>query len=251
MKDIEKIDIAQEAAVIESDIEKRILTVGIRNLDLDKAKELGVFERLSLSICAFHSTVVAAYMIFSDVQYVIDELRAHRNEISKAVNDFEKAFDKFSRFWSDYYVKGVDEKEVMGDTEALYNQILRWMQIPKNWQLGDKQRLDDDEDIAIRVKHNGKMFTFRNFETSEDVKEINESWCVNKYDPKTHISSCAERDLDKGTAIMVAKRSSANDAESFYTVCKMTEVEKTDKMINPYSVYKNNEKVGNVVKFLK
>lgn len=251
MKNMEKIDIAQEAAVIESDVEKRIMTVGIKNLDFGKAKELGVFERLSLSICAFHSTVVAAYMIFSDVQYIIDELRAHKNEISKAVNDFERAFEKFSKFWSDYYVNGVDEKEVMGDTEALYNQILKWMQIPKNWQLGDKQRLDDDEDIAIRVTDNDKVFTFRNAVTSENVKEISESWCVNKYDIREHVSSCLERDLDKGTATMIAKRSSANDPNSFYTVCKLTEVDKTENMINPYGVYKNNEKVGNIVKFLK
>lgn len=251
MKDIQKIEIEPVASAIESDIENKIKTVGVRNLNFEKAKELGVFQRLSYSICAFHSTVVAAYMIFSDVQYIIDELQAHRNEISKAVNDFERAFEKFSRFWSDYYANGTNEKEVMEDTEVLYNQILQWMQIPKNWQLGDKQRLDDDEDVAIRLNNDGKVLSFRNATTSEDVSKINESWCVNKYDTKKRLQICVEKDLDKASALMVAKRSSANDTTSLYTVCKVTEIEKKETVICPYRVFKNNKQEGKLIKYLK
>ena len=47
------------------------------------------------------------------MDYLVDELRARKNEIAKEMNSFDKAFDRFVRFWTSYYEEGMSCDEVV------------------------------------------------------------------------------------------------------------------------------------------
>ena len=119
------------AEIVSQDIEKRIKTTGVKGLDIEQAKKLGVFQRISNLLCVAHASIVAAYRIYGGVDYLIDQLRARKNEIAKEMNLFDKSFERFSRFWSDYYADGKSGKEVSAETENLYHKIMDWMEMPE------------------------------------------------------------------------------------------------------------------------
>ena len=236
---------------IANDIQKKIQTTGVRGLDFEKAKELGVFQRMGhlLSIC--HSSVLAAYRIYGEMDYLVDELRARKNEIAKEMNLFDKAFARFVRFWTTYYEYGVSNSEVVDATESLYHNIMKWAQLPETWQLGGEQRIDDETDVAIHINTKDKTLAFRKASLDVETEIGNESWCVLKYNSKTNKQECVESDMDKASAIMSAKRLSDNDKESFYTAAIVQDVTEKRTDITPFKVFKDKETVGKVVKNLK
>ena len=94
----EGVELKESLTIIE-DVQNRIKKTGVRGLDFQKAKELGVFERISNVLCAVHATVVAAFRIYGDIDYMISEYGGRKNEIARAMNEYEKSFDKFFRFF--------------------------------------------------------------------------------------------------------------------------------------------------------
>lgn len=238
------------SGVVEDDVEKRIRTVGVKGLDFEKAKELGFFKRISNLLCATHASIMAAYRIYGGVDYLLSEFGGRKNEISREMNVFEKSFDRFIKFWTSYYAHGDAGKEVNEETETLFRHIMEWAQLPYQWNLGDPQRVDDNgTDVAIRVATPDKTFTFRTTEVNEEiVGNGNESWCVTKYDPHTHKQVCVEDNMDKASAMMVAKRMSDDDKECIYTASVVKEVVERKTIVTPYKAYKANETVGRLTK---
>ena len=236
---------------IANDIQKKIRTTGVRGLDFEKAKELGVFRRMGhlLSIC--HSSVLAAYRIYGEMDYLVDELRARKNEIAKEMNSFDKAFDRFVRFWTSYYEDGMSNDEVVDATESLFHNIMKWAQVPESWQLGEEQRIQDETDIAIRKQTEDKNLTFRKASLDVETDMQNETWCVLKYDKKTNKQESVSTDMDKASALMSAKRLSDNDKENYYTVAMVQDIVEKRTDITPFKVFKDNETVGKIIKNFK
>lgn len=236
---------------IANDIQKKIQTTGVRGLDFEKAKELGVFQRMGhlLSVC--HSSVLAAYRIYGEMDYLVDELRARKNEIAKEMNSFDKAFDRFVRFWTSYYEEGMSCDEVVDATESLFHNIMKWAQVPESWQLGGDQRIQDETDIAIRVQTTDKNLTFRNAAVDVETDVQNESWCVLKYNSRTNKQESVSTDMDKSSALMSAKRLSDNDKENYYTVAMVQDVVEKRTDITPFKVFKDKETVGKIIKNIK
>lgn len=253
MKKDEVIEIVN-AVEIEKGITKKIKTTGVRKLDYTKANELGVFKRISNLLCVVHTTIITAYRIYGEVDYLFDELRARKNEINREMNLFDKEFARFMRFWTDYYVSDADaEKEIMVETERLYHQIMRWMQIPETWQLGDEQRTKDDVDVAIRIEspQNEKTYTFHKVDINQETLESKESWCVLCYDVHKSAQETVNVGLDKATATMIAKRLSDNDKENIYTVAMVRDLVEKRSEITPYKAFRDNKTIGKITKFLK
>lgn len=236
---------------IANDIQQKIKTTGVRGLDFEKAKELGVFQRMGCLLSVCHSSVLAAYRIYGEMDYLVDELRARKNEIAKEMNLYDKAFDRFVKFWTTYYGNKDSNSEVVDATESLYHNIMKWAQLPETWQLGDEQRIDNETDVAIHIKTDDKILTFRKASLNVENHIENESWCVLKYNSKTNKQERVESDMDKASAIMSAKRLSDNDKESFYTAAIVQDVTERRTDITPFKVYKDKETVGKVVKNLK
>ena len=69
MRHEKKLDIIGGVEVAE-DIKHRVQTTGVRGLDLEKAKELGVFQRIANLLCVTHASVMAAYFIYGGVDYL-------------------------------------------------------------------------------------------------------------------------------------------------------------------------------------
>lgn len=237
---------------IADDVEKRVMTVGVRGLDADKAKELGLWNRISYLLCAAHSSIMAAYRIYGGVDYLMSELGAKRNQIAKEMNTFEKSVDRFVSFWTGYYAKGDAAKEMNEEVESLYHKIMDWAQLPEYWQLGDNQHTDSKE-FALRVQRNGErdLFFHKSVLESEIVEEPTESWCVTKYDDVTKQQTTVEVNMDKASAMMVAKRLSSQDTESIYTASMVTEFVERRTEVTPYKCYKNNETIGKLKKLVK
>ena len=242
------------SSVVADDVEKRIRTVGVRGLDFEKAKELGFFMRISNLLCAAHASVMAAYRIYGGVDYLLSEFGGRKNEIAKAMNDYEKSITKFINFWTGYYAHGKAGQEVNEETEALFRHIMEWAQLPYQWNLGDPQRVDDNgTDVAIRINVNDKTLTFRTTTLQEEiVGQGEESWCVTKYDPKEHKQVCVEDKMDKASAMMVAKRMSDDDKENVYTASMVHETMVRKTVVTPYKAYQGNQTVGQITKqFIK
>lgn len=241
------------SSVVEDDVYKRIHTTGVRGLSYENAKELGFFTRISNLLCASHASIMAAYRIYGGVDYLLSEYGGKRNEIAKAMNEFEKSFIKFTNFWTDYYAHGGAGKEVNEETEMLFRRIMEWAQLPTEWNLGDKQRTEDDAlDVALRIDTDERQYTF--FQTSYDVETIGdakESWCVTKYDTKEHRQTTVEENTDKASAMMVAKRLSAEDSDNIYTASMVRDFVERKTEITPYKAYKENKTVGKLTKQLK
>jgi hypothetical protein len=243
----------KESSVIADDIEKKIRTVGVRGLDFEKAKELGLFNRISNLLCATHASVMAAYRIYGGVDYLLSEFGGRKNEINREMNNFEKAFTKFINFWTDYYAHGGAGREVNEETEVLYRRIMEWAQLPYQWELGDKQRVDDNGlDVAIRMDVDDKQYTFRKTVLDgETVGESDETWCVTKYDVLEHKQTTVEDNMDKASAMMVAKLLSADDTTNIYTASMVRDYMERKTEITPYKAYKANETVGRLTKMQK
>lgn len=243
-----------ESSVVADDVMKRIRTTGVRGLDFEKAKELGFFQRISNLLCAAHASIMAAYRIYGGVDYLLSEFGGRKNEISKAMNDFEKSYTKFINFWTDYYAHGGAGVEVNNETEMLYRHIMEWAQLPYQWNLGDKQRVENNGlDVAIRVDIEGdKEYTFRRTEIDgEIIDEIKESWCVTKYDTREHTQKTINEKMDKASAMMVAKRLSAEDPTNIYTASMVREYTMDKMDVTPYKAYRNNETVGRLTQQFK
>ena len=104
---------------VAEDIAAKVRTIGVRGLDLEKAKELGVFQRISLLLCAAHSSIMAAYRIYGGVDYLLSELGATRHDIKREMNNFEKSIDRFVNFWTGYYANGQASIEMNEEVENL------------------------------------------------------------------------------------------------------------------------------------
>jgi hypothetical protein len=129
-----------------------------------------------------------------------------------------------------------------------------WAQLPTKWELGDKQRVDDEGlDVAIRINlDNGKQYTFKTTILKEDiVGDDNETWCVTKYDTKEHKQTTIEENMDKASAMMVAKRLSSEDDDNIYTASRVREYLERKTEIVPFKAYKENQVVGSLTKIQK
>lgn len=249
----EQIELRESVDVAE-DVRKRVKTTGVYGLDINKAKEMGVFNRISNLLCATHASIAAAYRIYSGVQYIMnDVLRARKNEIAHEMNLYERAYDRFIRFWTSYYANGVAGVEINNDTEALYHQIMQWAQIPETWQLGDKQRIEDKADTLIKVMKNDDVdLTFHKTTVDEELlTEIKESWCVTKYDVKERKQTSVNTNMDKASALMVAKRLSNEDKENIYTASLVQDIEERRTDVIPFKAFKADETIGTIRKAYK
>ena len=239
----------EDASVIVSDVEKRIRTTGVKGLDFNKARELGMFQRIANLLCASHASIVAAYRIYGGAAKIMNDFGARRLDISKAMSDFEKAFMKFTDFWTGYYASGQSGIEINNDTENLYRHIMQWAQLPFSWSLGDEQRTPDESvDIAIRLDIGDKQLTFRRTVIDEQVAESSESWCVTKYDIHKKKQTIVEDNMDKASAMMVAKRMSADDDTAVYTASMVQRANKFETSVLPYKSYHMNGTVGKLTK---
>lgn len=94
-------------------IKNKVKTTGVRGLNADEANKLGVFARMSNLLCVTHVTVMAAYRVFGEFDYLVDKLHARKNEINHEMNLFDKAIDRFIKFWTNYYAHGKLTKKAL------------------------------------------------------------------------------------------------------------------------------------------
>lgn len=235
---------------VANDIQKRIKAVGVRGLDFEKAKELGLFTRISNLLCATHASIMAAYRIYCGVSKILYDFGGRKNEINREMNIFEKAYERFSGFWTGYYAHGVVSREVNEEAESLFLNIMEWTQLPLEWNLGDSQRVQcDDFDISLKIDQEEKTYYFRKTVLeSKLVGNVRESWCVTRYDSRTNKQTTVEENMDKASAMMVAKRLSSEDTENIYTASIIHEYVEKVVDVTPFKAYMHNETVGKITK---
>lgn len=238
---------------IAEDIQNKVKTTGVRGLDVEKAKELGFFQRLSNLLCATHASIMAANRIYSEVDYLFTEYNARKNDIAREMNAFEKAFDKFFKFWTDYYASGDAGRDVNEESERLRKQILKWAQLPETWQLGEEQRIEDGLDVAIKVvrEDNTDLLFYKTTQNAHNTEEPKESWCVTKYDEEQKKQTTINTEMDKASALMVAKRLSDEDKQSIYVANRVLDIEERRTEIIPFKAFKNNNTIGKIKKVFK
>lgn len=232
---------------IAADIQHRIKTTGVRGLSLEKAQELGVFQRIANLLSVTHTSIMAAYRVYGGVDYLIDQLNARNREIAREMNIFDKAFDRFIRFWTDYYAYGKSGKEVSYEIENLYHRIMERMQMPETWQLGEPQRTEREKDLAIKIDMpDERVFTFYKAELNHETVDSKETWGVLCYDPKTNKQTSVNTNMDKASAMMVAKRLSAENPDYIYSASIIRDVVEKRTEVVPYKAFRNNETVGKI-----
>lgn len=230
-------------------VEQKIRNVGVKNLDYKTARELGIFERISYLLCAMHQCVTAAYQIYGLVDNTLSMIGGKKAEIKKTCTDFEKSFSRFNSFFiGDKHV--IDEKAMIQETDAFFEHIMRYLDIPVEWVAGQPNRTECKTDIAIRIeREEGSDLTFHRCEVyNEPMKEPVEKWCVTMYNERERKQEAIYTDMDKATAIMSAKRSSANDPDNYYTASILIERDERKIDVTPYQVFRENKSVGTIKK---
>lgn len=238
---------------IAKDVQKRIKNVGVRGLSIEKAKELGVYDRISKLLTAYHATMMAGYRIYGNAYALLSSFGGAKNEIAKSCNQLDRAYEKFISFWTMYYSNTYGNNEMGRESEKLYHNIMRWAQLPLAWNLGDKQRTDETTDVVIVIEDEDeeRNINITTSVTNEETNVIKESWCVTKFNAQTLCQECVETGLDKATALMVAKRMSDNDKESVYTASQLLDVEKKETIVTPFRAFQANNQVGRSKNVLK
>lgn len=232
----------------------RIMLSHVKGLDEQKAMELGVFDRISVMLCAMHMLNCVSVKVYADVEYMLKILGADsKREIRIACNQFQTAFDNFMRFWSNHYARsGNPVKEMNMQVEALYHQFMSWAQIPESWSLGDPQSTMKSEDYAILVTLDDIDIKFFNSVLDRElVEDPEETYIVTKYDRSTKKQITIENNMDKASAMMIAKRLSAEDKENLYIACLERTLTERRKELIPFKVYSANNIVGTVKKKVK
>ena len=253
MKKYETIELVGKAE-IEENVRKRIATTGVRGLSLERAQELGLFKRISLLLTAMHLSMQAADRIFNQVDTLLKDLGLRRNEITKACNEFDKASERFLKFWTDYYSKEESNADMDEDIEVLYGNILRWSTLPVNWQLGEPQFVKEkniEASIVIDSEDSDKILRLSKSVIDENVDSCEESWCVTKYDVKEKSQTCIYSKMDKASALMSAKRLSADDEENIYSVSQMLYITKRETIITPVKAFRANATIGKISNKIK
>lgn len=241
-----------EDGLTAQEVYSKVKTTGIRGLDIEKAKELGVFDRIANTLCAVHSTIVAAYRIYGDVDYLLSEIGGKKNDIAKAMNDYERAYARFFSFWTRYYSDNHSNKDMNDDIEALYHHIMEWAELPENWQLGDEQK-KERANIAIKLNLGAKdtLYLHNSVVETKQLTEPIEEWCVTKINIKTRKQTTVNVGLDKTDALFSAKRLSANDAENVYTASMIIKKQEETINVSPFKAFCNNKTIGKVKSITK
>lgn len=244
----EEIELKESTEVAEH-VENRIRYVGVRGLDMEQAKELGFFNRISNILCATHASIIAAYHIYGYVDWMLSDYGCRKFEISKAMNDYEKAFDKFFSFWTDYYAHDEAGKEMNQDSEELYHRIMAWAQLPERWNLGDPQRTPSSKQPAIKIHTDDdrELYFHTTVIDRETIGDIEESWCVTKYNENDYKQETVNTNMDKASALMVAKRLSEEDKANIYTASLVQEITEKRTMVTPFKAFKANTTVGKLI----
>ena len=130
---------------------------------------------------------------------------------------------------------------------------MEWAQLPETWQLGESQHTETSGDVAIVVKRKDErdLYFHNSVLDAELVEDVTESWCVTKYDERTKEHTTCETDMDKASAMMVAKRLSSDDTSAIYTASIVREFVEKRTEVTPYKCYKSNETIGKLKKLVK
>lgn len=253
MKKYDTIELVGKAE-IEENVRKRIATTGVRGLSLERAQELGFFKRVSLLLSAMHLTMMAGDRIFTQVETLLKDFGMRRRDIAKACNEFDKASEHFLKFWTDYYSKEESSADMDEDIEELHENILRWSTLPVNWQLGEPQFVTDkniEASIVIDSEDSDRILRLSKSVIDEKVDSCEESWCVTKYDVKEKSQKCIYSKMDKASALMSAKRLSADDEENIYSVSQMLDITKRETIITPVKAFRANATIGKISNKIK
>lgn len=246
MNKYEKINLVGSTKIEES-VTKRIATTGVRGLSFEKAEELGLFTRISLLLSTMHTASVAAFKVYKQVEDLLDAFGGRRNDIAKACNDFNKAMEKFENFWTDYYVKNESYRDVDYEIMNMYQNILRWSGIPEKWVLGGAQSVDEkNADVSIVIDNGDNLLRMSGSVINEKNVACEESWCVTKYDVDTRVQTCIHSDMDKTSAMMIAKRLSDEDRKNVYTASQVLDVTKEETIVTPTKAFQANNTIGKI-----
>lgn len=234
-------------------VKERVRTTGVSRLTIEQAQKLGVIDRISYLTCTMHACISAAYMVFGDIDNLLTQMGSKKHEIKRACNDLDTAFDKYLSFWRiNKYQTREGSREMGAEVDALFHQLMRWAQIPEEWQPGDAQHTADDADVMLRVDTPDREYTFRRTTVeSNPLEDVEETWCVTRFDPKEKTQTTVNVGMDKASAQMVAKRLSSEDTERIYTASIMQTISERRVDVLPMKAYRGNELVSDVRKVLR
>lgn len=231
----------------------RMRQAGPRGLSFEKAEELGVISRISNLLCAMHSLTMTAHDLFGEVQVLFDTCNVNRHEIKKTCSVFDKAYERWFKFWREYQtVDGVHEMN--SESADLMEQFMRWAQLPVHWELGQQQDAPRDTEPLIEVDRDDRIWRlYRDVAESDVTVDDKEEWAVMRSDQPDGKSTmtCVERGMDKASAKMAAKRMSVNDPERLYTACRFEWLTERRMEVIPYNAYYDGEMIGDVKSVIK
>ena len=250
MKEEEIIEI--QDGVQQEKVKEIIKKLNIAGLDFEKCCQLGVYERISNMLSLMHCLIATAYRVYGNVDCMMESIHGKKHEVNKVCKQFEKDYERFMSFWRGRYqsVSGVQEQNE--ESEKLFHQVMRWAQFPEDWGLGDKQHIDNDNDVMICIQLDDYLLKLRKgYIENEQLTEPVDRWAVTKLNPETSIQETVYTDIDKASAQMSAKRLSAEDTANIYTATILRTVEERRIDVLPMRAYKGGEVVGKIGKILK
>jgi len=236
-------------AVDKEAIRKRIQHVGVKGLDIDKAEELGLMDRISNLLCAMYCLTMAAKNIYGQVDFLFGLAQAKKHEIKRACKEFEQAYERWCKFWREYQTED-SAQQMNHEAEDLVEQYMRWAGLPIRWQLGDPQDAPRETEPLIEVDGDDRIWRlYRDVAESEQIEDDEterEEWAVFSRDPDEKTMTCVERGIGKADVQMVAKRMSAADPDRLYTANRLAVVKERRLEVIPMKAFLGGQVVGSV-----
>ena len=196
---------------------------------LEVAQMAEVDKRIGLLLSAYYHIHAVQGFLTGEISNWLDGFGLWIKGVRPAMNDVERAEDRFYEAMRTIIDpnKGATHKDYLRDVDSLFEKLMHWEGIPKNWQIGDPLHVKKPSE---RPKEDGKLVVDDGREEKvvgtvtlePEVKEIRHAYCISRLN-EDETADIVKADIKNfGLAAAAANRLAKKDAGRMYVVYEQT-----------------------------
>lgn len=125
---------------------------GLKKSAIDRAKELGVVDRMNTLLSAAYLLNSEASLMTARVEALLARHGLLLGRMKQLTNHLNQSFDRYCREFADLILTEDSRKGYMEDVSEFDDFFLAYTSIPKEWHYGEPQNVELEKDVVIRAK---------------------------------------------------------------------------------------------------